>query len=84
MILGHLPIFSNLIILLKMKKEEEKSLEFHVEVGDYFGTLASVLTLINEKIESTDKDYIKVNHSCLKSAIKDLMYLQKEYKIIKK
>lgn len=67
-----------------MRKEDIKSLEFHIKVDDYFGTLASILTLIDKKIENTDKDYIKISKECLKSSIQNLMYLQKNYKIVKK
>lgn len=57
----------------------KKSVEFHIKSNDYFGTLATVLSLIKQTPES-NKTLIKT----LSSLIKDLLYLQKEYKIIKK
>lgn len=55
------------------------SLEFHIKSGDYFGTLATVLSLAEETL-SIDKEHKAI----FKRLIKDLMYLQKEYKIVKK
>lgn len=57
----------------------KKSLEFHVKSGDYFGTLATVISLAEQTILKN-----KEQKNILKKLIKDLMYLQKEYKIVKK
>ena len=57
----------------------KKSLEFHIKSDDYFGTLATVLSLIRQTPENIGK-YIKT----LDNLEKDLLYLQKEYKIVKK
>ncbi len=62
----------------------QKSTDFHIKSDDYFGTLASVLTIINEKKDSHDKSDLKLIDRILKNVIKDLMYLQDKYKIIKK
>lgn len=55
-----------------------KSLNFHIKSGDYFGTLATILNLLHQKEFVGDKDGI------LKEKVKELIYLQKNYKIMKK
>lgn len=57
----------------------KESLEFHIKSGDYFGTVATVLSLVEETMLKDKK-----HKAIFKRLIKDLMYLQKEYKIIKK
>ncbi len=62
-----------------------KGVRFHVKSSDYFGTLASVLTIIEEKINNSnnlkDKKLIK---KILENTIKDCLYLQTNYSIIPK
>jgi hypothetical protein len=55
-----------------------KSLNFHIKSGDYFGTLATILNLLHQEEFVGDKDNI------LKEKVKELVYLQKNYKIMKK
>lgn len=57
----------------------QKSVKFHIESSDYFGTLATVLSLIKQSPGN-----IKEHERGLNNVIKDLMYLQKEYKICQK
>ena len=57
----------------------KKSVKFHIKSGDYFGTLATVLSLISQTPEYLDKYTESLNR-----IEKDLIFLQKEYKIIKK
>lgn len=57
----------------------KKSLEFHIKSSDYFGTLATVLSLIKQTSEN-NKKYIRI----FENIVKDLMYLQNNYKIVKK
>lgn len=59
----------------------KKSLEFHIKSDDYFGTLATVLSLINQSMErdNINKKYTKT----MNGLVRNLMYLQKGYKIIK-
>lgn len=63
-----------------------KGIKFHVKSSDYFATLASVLSIIKEKIE--EEDYKKSEKNLiaeiLKNLIKDCLYLQKNYSIIAK
>lgn len=58
---------------------EQKSLEFHIKSGDYFGTLATILSLIRQTPECI-KNHIK----SFDKIEKDLMFLQSNYKIVKK
>lgn len=53
-----------------------KSLEFHIKSNDYFGTLAAVLNLLTQG-ECSD-----VRGKVIKDKVDELMYLQKNYKII--
>ena len=60
----------------------KKSLEFHIESGDYFGTLATVLDLVKQQIfkdSSRDK-----NKKIIENKVAELMYLQNNFDIIKK
>lgn len=58
----------------------QKSLKFHIKSDDYFGTLAAILSLVNQSLKIKDKTNIKI----FANLEKDLLYLQKEYKIVKK
>ena len=50
----------------------KQSLEFHIKSGDYFGTLATVLSLIKQNPEDNKK--YTGTLGCL---VRDLLYLQK-------
>ncbi|MCF7862756.1 MAG: hypothetical protein K9L98_01980 [Candidatus Pacebacteria bacterium] len=64
----------------KYKSTREENLLFHVSQNDYFGTLATVLQLVQEDLpEVTQKS--KYHKMILKNSTKDLMFLQKNYKI---
>lgn len=54
---------------------ESKNLKFHIESQDYFGTLATILKLNFDLGE-------KMTRKVLQGLIKDLMILQKSYRII--
>jgi len=62
-----------------------KRIEKHIEQNDYFGTLATVLDLARQTLER-DKKGSKPNWQIklLKSLKDDLIFLQENYKIIKK
>ena len=63
----------------------KKSIEFHVKSNDYFGTLATVLSMVRQNIEShQDKNSNLTNLKILKKLEKDLMFLHNNYKIDKK
>lgn len=55
-----------------------KSIEFHIENNDYFGTLATILSIISQ---SKDE---KAKLDILKRLEESLMFLQNNYIIIKK
>ena len=55
--------------------------ETHIINGNYFKWLADNLNLIRQNI--CDRDYMEANIKLLSELEKDLMYLQKEYKIVK-
>jgi hypothetical protein len=57
-----------------------KNLKFHIQNDDYFGTLATVLDLIKQRLDDDYGHEIK----SLENVVKDLMYLQGKYKIVKK
>jgi hypothetical protein len=56
-----------------MEEKELMELEFHIESEDYFGTLATVISVSND-----------ANKKISQEIINDLIYLQENYKIVKK
>lgn len=65
-----------------MNMDAKKNLKFHIEVSDYFATLATVLNVVREKI-ATNK--IQPDDSLLlQRKVDELMYLQEGYKIVSK
>ena len=60
----------------KINKDRTKSLKFHIENDDYFGTLATVIYLKMQNIEKELKGMERLKD--------DLMYLQNNYKITQK
>lgn len=59
---------------------DEASTKFHVQNDDYFGSLATVISLIKEKDTLSKEEYKEI----LCNIEKDLIYLQKNYKIYPK
>lgn len=60
---------------------DRQSVDFHAKNNDYFGTLATIMELLNQdEIIENKKELKKI----LKNLKKDLMYLQKDFLIIKK
>lgn len=59
---------------------DKETVNFHVQKNDYFGTLATIIKLINQDNILEDKVELK---KILKKLEKDLIYLQKNF-IIKK
>jgi hypothetical protein len=58
-----------------------KSIKFHIENNDYFGTLATVISLIRQNLET--KQAKKIIKS-LMDLENDLVFMQNNYFIIKK
>lgn len=59
---------------------DEDSVKFHVKSDDYFGTIATVLSLLKQQIK---KDGVKnaALEKTFKNLEKDLLFLQKNYQI---
>jgi hypothetical protein len=61
----------------------KKSLKFHIESNDYFGTLATVLDLMRQELEIKE-DCNNKTYKIIQDKVKELIDLQENYKIIKK
>jgi len=59
----------------------KNNLEFHIESDDYFGTLATVLSLHEQNLLKYEEFRVS---EMLKNKVDELVYLQKNYKIVKK
>lgn len=59
-----------------------KSIKFHIENDDYFGTLSTILSLISQTIG--DDKYLDHNIDVLGEIEEDLMFLQDKYLIKRK
>lgn len=58
-----------------------KSIEFHVKNNDYFGTVATVISLIRQNNELKNG---KIDNKILFKLESDFMFLQNNYLITKK
>jgi hypothetical protein len=61
-------------------KERREQLAFHIRSGDYFGTLASILRLLEEPLRRPRESRAEI----LKRLHEDLDYLQNHYRITHK
>lgn len=59
----------------------KKTVESHIKSDDYFGTLATVLDLIKQQVFGGKKSKLK---DAIESKVSELLYLQKNYQIVKK
>ena len=61
---------------------KNKRVDFHIEIGDYFGTLATAIDLIRQ---CADDDGWTPEYSAMIERLRDdLMYLQRNHTISKK
>jgi len=60
--------------------QDEQSVAFHVQNDDYFGTIATVISLIKQKIKKECPGSKKIDQA-LNNLEKDLLHLQKHYQI---
>ncbi len=60
-------------------KKRIKSLEFHIEQGDYFGTLATILDMLRQGVATKE-----VELEILKNLTGDLLHLQDHFIIIRR
>lgn len=71
-------------------KEEDdriKRVKHHLKGGDYFGTLATILDLMDQMTDNKIDELIKwkkEKRANIKKLKSDLLYLQKNYRIVKK
>lgn len=56
-----------------------KSVKFHIKSNDYFGTLATIISMVKQQPNN-----IKDNQDILDDVEKQLIFLQHNYKIVKK
>jgi hypothetical protein len=73
---------ANAIYSIEIKNllvRDEESVNFHLEAGDYFGTLSAVMTFLQNSPNTAD-----VERQVLAEMAADLWELQRKYKIIKK
>ena len=74
---GSLPESNWFVKELGNRADQIKHLEFHIEHGDYFAVLA---TIVNIALKEKDFDKEKI----FKNLFDDLEYLQQNYDIVKK
>ena len=70
-----------------MTRSKKQQLRFHIQSDDYFATLATILDLIKQDSEKAIKIMNKIHHITqdqLENLKNDLLFLQKNYKIVKK
>lgn len=73
-----------------MSTDRKQRIHFHVESQDYFATLATIISFLQESMEaeaeSVGKSLREITHSssALKRIHKDLLYLQQQFTIEKK
>ncbi len=60
---------------------DESSVKFHVASDDYFGTIATVLSLVKQQIKRSDSPKAATLRNTLKNIEIDLLFLQKNYQI---
>lgn len=69
------------IIPLLWLVRDEASLKFHVKSDDYFGTIATVLSLLKEQITKDGINNSRIFKKTLNNIEEDLLLLQKNYYI---
>jgi len=72
--------FKTLTWLIK----DEQSTRFHIKQDDYFGTIATILSLIKQKLKKSQTKYSSDFYNTLNDLEKDLLWLQKNYQITPK
>jgi len=61
--------------------KDEASVKFHIKSADYFGTIATVLDLLKQRIKKDGRADAAVLNKTLKNLTADLLFLQKNYEI---
>jgi len=60
--------------------KDEDSVKFHVKSDDYFGTIATILSLLKQNLKTAAKEATVFNKT-FNNLEKDLLFLQKNYQI---
>ncbi len=60
---------------------DEASVKFHVKSDDYFGTIATVLNLLEQRLKKDSDIDTTVLNTTLKNLRDDLLFLQENYEI---
>jgi mannitol-specific phosphotransferase system IIBC component len=60
---------------------DEASVKFHIKSDDYFGTIATVLGLLKDKIKKDGCPNVTVLNKTISNLENDLLFLQKNYQI---
>ena len=60
---------------------DEDSVRFHVENDDYFGTIATILSLLEQAMDKNGGSHAAASKKILRNLEKDLMFLQRHYHI---
>lgn len=60
---------------------DKETVDFHIKQDDYFGTLSTIVELINQDHVLENKEELK---KILNNLKQDLLYLQENFDIIKK
>lgn len=77
----------HLLFVCDKTEESNQKVESHVELDDYFGTLATIVHLITESEEEALNSLLKIhrrNQKFLREIKENLMFLHKNYKIKKR
>lgn len=61
--------------------KDEASTKFHIANDDYFGTIAAVLSLIEEQLKDQDCSKLAAFRKTLRNIKQDLVWLQQNYQI---
>ena len=70
----------NFLICDRPEAERHENIDFHVESGNYFGTLATILDLFRQEGDNLTKRQ-KKSLACLRE---DLGYMQKTFRLKRK
>jgi hypothetical protein len=70
----------------------KKSLQFHIKSDDYLGTLATIIDLQVQRLRPETEgvnifEFLKIleeTNEVLEEKVKELMYLQKNYRLVKR
>lgn len=72
-------------VIQDIDEDQRASLKFHVKTGDYFGTLATVLSFLKKNSPEKNGRRNEINsEKILSNIIDELLLLQEGYKIIRK